>query len=354
MGKKTALRAMSVFAESGLLASPVSIFFYGGEPLLGFSSMVNAVDASYEVLGRDNVTFLLFTNASVLTQKMENFLVDHGFEVQVSLDGPSDVQNLWRPLRDESKSYNRVVKHALRLQKRLPNDVRISAVMGPEEQYLDCWRIYEHILNLGFKRVSLSPCDGVPKPGLFLQKHHSKMLIESLDVTASRYLERIGDGRLESLHEFVKPMTFLFARLKTRYPWLGGMNPCVCSNGDIYPWCEAVCCPSLKVGNVHDRVDFDLLREHVEATSVDRVAPCRNCWARYICGGCNYPISLHYENGLVLPLEAICDATRREVELGAMLFYRLNESNPTALKQLIGFRQIRKRVDELISSLHRN
>jgi uncharacterized protein len=55
--------------------------------------------------------------------------------------------------------------------------------------------------------------------------------------------------------------------------------------GDIYP-CDVLMRDEFKVGNLDNGLDKAKINEIIN--DIERVPDCKNCWARYICGGACY------------------------------------------------------------------
>lgn len=73
------------------------IIFYGGEPLLNFTTMVYAVKYAKQLKrqGRlpDNTRLSLNTNASAITPEIAQFLAEHDIVVSVSIDGRKEIHD---------------------------------------------------------------------------------------------------------------------------------------------------------------------------------------------------------------------------------------------------------------------
>ncbi|MCE5301652.1 MAG: radical SAM protein [Planctomycetaceae bacterium] len=103
------------------------IGFYGGEPLLEFELLQQIVWFTEELASRYDVkpAFSLTTNGTLLTDEKIHFLVKHGFNVMVSMDGPKDIHDRYRVFRDERQgqplgSYDVVRKNMARFAELYP------------------------------------------------------------------------------------------------------------------------------------------------------------------------------------------------------------------------------------------
>lgn len=74
------------------------VYFIGGEPLMAFNLMKDAVDYTKKKCQETNLIckFSTTINGTLVTDEVIDFFVENTFEVKVSLDGPEYVQNLNR------------------------------------------------------------------------------------------------------------------------------------------------------------------------------------------------------------------------------------------------------------------
>ncbi len=98
MSSETACRAMDFSNAIG--AS--SIGFFGGEPLLNYAAIREAV--TYSKVAGYGFSFGMTTNGVMLTPEIADFLASNDFMVSVSIDGPRYVNDATRRLRDGTTS----------------------------------------------------------------------------------------------------------------------------------------------------------------------------------------------------------------------------------------------------------
>jgi uncharacterized protein len=75
------------------------IGFYGGEPLLNFGVLKSCVEYAEEEYGDFKLNYTTTTNATLLNKEKADFLMQHGFSIAVSLDGPEEEHDRNRVLR---------------------------------------------------------------------------------------------------------------------------------------------------------------------------------------------------------------------------------------------------------------
>lgn len=90
-----------------------------------------------------------------------------------------------------------------------------------------------------------------------------------------------------------------------------------------------------RIGDLDRGVDPALLAVFAEAAHVDCKPVCRNCWARYVCGGgCYYLATLRHGSPLV-PDPVDCQLAQCVIELCVATVRRLQECRPNLLESCL-------------------
>ena len=98
MSYETAFQALNWLLEHKNPNKPLSISWFGGEPLLRFKEVIEPI-MIYCDENKLPVKFGITTNCTLLTPKILNFFEHFNVPIMCSIDGPEDVQNYNRPLR---------------------------------------------------------------------------------------------------------------------------------------------------------------------------------------------------------------------------------------------------------------
>ena len=99
--------------------TPVSLTFYGGEPLLNMPLIKDIIGYAKEKLkGGKNLVFNLTSNGMLLDQHMD-YLVDNSFDLLLSVDG-NERNHSYRLTRDGKNSHPQVMKNILKLKAAYP------------------------------------------------------------------------------------------------------------------------------------------------------------------------------------------------------------------------------------------
>lgn len=127
------------------------VHFFGGEPLLAFDEIREAVFLLRKIGVRD---FSITTNASLITKEKADFLRANEFTVIVSMDGGAQAQSLRQPNTYE-KLKEKVALLLVAYQDR-PAHISVHAVVTAENVGFLADSVAQ-LCELGFRRVALSP-----------------------------------------------------------------------------------------------------------------------------------------------------------------------------------------------------
>lgn len=98
-------------------SNPISIAFYGGEPLIEFPLITKCVKYIYEKFNKEEVYLLITTNGSILNDKIAAFLVNNRIHINISLDGPADEHDKNRIFQNGKGTFNTVWNNISYLKK---------------------------------------------------------------------------------------------------------------------------------------------------------------------------------------------------------------------------------------------
>ncbi|MDQ1352688.1 MAG: uncharacterized protein QG657_2994 [Acidobacteriota bacterium] len=101
----------------------ISIGFYGGEPLLNFPFIREMVDYVGQLNPRHNYFTFSMTTNSLLLEKYMDFLVEHKFNLLISLDG-DEYSNSYRVCKNGSPSFPHIMRSAKALREKYPDYFR--------------------------------------------------------------------------------------------------------------------------------------------------------------------------------------------------------------------------------------
>ncbi|MDP2417401.1 MAG: radical SAM protein [Hydrogenophaga sp.] len=136
------------------------LVFYGGEPLLRFSTMKEIVHYA-QVASNDKFKFSFTTNGISLTSEKFEFLIRNDFKVTVSIDGPDFIHDKRRVTKGGRGTFSLVQKNLQDLQKYNPNyysnSVDYNTVISDFEDVIHINKFYRDNSLFGRDKVRFSP-----------------------------------------------------------------------------------------------------------------------------------------------------------------------------------------------------
>ena len=339
--------------------------FYGGEPLLNFEVLESSVTYIKERFNGEEVQYSLTTNAVLLTSKISDYLVENGFSIIISLDGPKELHDENRVFPDETGSFDKVkagIKNLVQSYVKF-NKEPIFAI-NVVTSNVDANKKYDMIYDF-FKDCDWIPdqvaflCSGIdegPHKSHYVLPHSEdeKKLNTYMgdliglwsDIKTKDYTEYETNYSTDTVNQTLIRIhkRFISNKPSSKYPLNGCCVPgqrkaYVTVNGDILP-CERVGTQIPKLGNVHTGFDIKSIKKYYVDEYIEKSkAYCKNCWATNLCAICYN--NCYDENGISAEdKHTLCLNERFVVEGGLIRYHKMLEKNPKILE---GFNEIELR-----------
>jgi uncharacterized protein len=325
MTKDVAERAVDMLMNNSDEGDDCNIVLFGGEPLMNFDLMRHTVEYGMKKAEKanSNLRFNTVTNGALLTDDIISYLNEKNIGVQISIDGPPEIQNHNRPLKDSDDSYDAVISGATKLLK--SRNGRVSARSTVTTSNMDIIRIVTHLVDLGFKNIHIEPADG-KGPGCFVDEEDVERLKGQYTEFSRYYLERIKSAKGFGFSNFLETMLKIHYGRQQHYSCGAGKSYLAVShNGDIYPCHRFIGDDSRYMGNVFD--DMIDGREEFYRCLAENIPSCSGCWARYFCaGGCLWNANLN-NNNIFEPDKRKCSLKRHIFDLSMKLYTQLSEED---------------------------
>lgn len=285
MSEQVAYRAVDQLLAEATGKDPVIVGFMGGEPMLHRSLVHSATRYAAARAAPREVRFSLTTNGTLIEQRDAELFREFPFSVQISIDGDRKTNDLARPMLSGGSSYDRIVK-SLELMREHGRPNQLSARVTVTPWSRDLTAIFKHLVALGFDDVGFAPVLVSPNPSAaFSSGDFERFLVEMIEC-----------GRF-ALEEFKSGRRLLFSNLSTALDQLhlGTHRPYPCgagaaylsvnAEGELYACHRLIDDKGFAMGDVDSGLNHQSRRQLLERMHVDRMEPCRTCWARYLCGG---------------------------------------------------------------------
>jgi uncharacterized protein len=339
MSEETAMAALDFAFAKSAGAPRLSLHFGSGEPLIRFDLLQRVVAEAMRrgAEAGQEVSFDLTTNATLVTPAIAEFLRDHPFSVRVSCDGPPHIHDQFRPMLSGRASYPAVERGLRRLLEALPDSVTVNSVIAGGTRLAEVW---EWAKDMGIRHYH------VIKVGAYAERDLNVRPADLDDFEAD--LRAICDDMFRDLEQGLvpidyQPITKMVRRLMipqpvTRFCGVAGSYLGVAADGKVYPCFRHLGLEEYELGDAREGVDDDRRRSFMgsEAADVDTRPICRDCWARYLCGGGCYADSTVYGPEKTEPQTQHCPFWRAEIEQAIRFFRRLVRADPTYCLRLFG------------------
>lgn len=324
MTEQTAFRAVDWLIEQSGKMKQIHIGFFGGEPFLNFPLMQAVVAYALQkaqATGK-KVGFHAVTNGTMLDDEKVAFIDKHKISIQISFDGPREVQDAQRPFANGKGSYDAIVPRIKKLLAVAPKTHGHAVLSGDT----DPKTIMDGMRAIGFSEVTINPASASLFDGKAGDDAHGRdfeTVIASLELEAAGWASGIGNRDDEALRVLksnsqLRPaLICLLHNAKRTHPCGAGMGlVAVSSAGDVYLCHRFVGMDDYKLGSVFQQ---ELDRAEFGQSPLTANAACTDCYARYYCaGGCKHD-NASSSGSVFTPPEDICRLRRRELELAATI-----------------------------------
>jgi uncharacterized protein len=259
-------------------------FHGGGEPFMNYNLIQDAVDYTEQVCKDKSLksNYSVVTNA-VLNKEQLNFLADNRFRVNISLDGPEDIQNFQRPMKDGKSSYEHVMKTIKFMEENKQNYGIRSTItnynLGRLPEMIDFFKENTSLKDVHFEPVfECGRCEKTqtkePDSKEFLEK-----IVEAKDYAETKGIEiYYSGGRFDSTTD--------------HFCGAAGSNFILTPYGDITT-CLEVSSPNdprrerFYIGQQNNggfEINQDKI-DYLKSRTVNKITHCTDCFSKYNCAG---------------------------------------------------------------------
>jgi len=284
------------------------ILFYGGEPFLNFPLMKDVVE--YGSVNGLNIKYTTISNGTIMNTAIKEFIYENFFALQLSLDGPKEINDLQRYGCVDSV-HDRALETLGQLKSR-PYSLSIKCIITKNSiNKLDT--IIEYLSSLGVGSIAFAEASLLPKNSkFFISDTEYETCITELSRILVRNLNQLAS---ENKTPIIGPIFEILRSLTTKtrkvnYCSAGWGYVAITADGDVYPCHGFVGIDEFKMGNVHDEnfpgESYNAIKNIFINNNINTSKECSFCWARYLCGGDCAFYSYVYNNDLSKPTKRRC------------------------------------------------
>ncbi len=335
MSRRIMLKAIDfAFAHSGDFKS-VNVGFFGGEPLLNFKLIREAVEYAKNRADTLNkkVTFSMASNAVLLNPDIMDFIQRENFSLLFSLDGPQKIHDRMRKAKNNKGSHAMVLKNIREYSRHYADGFTVRGTFTRTTPNFS-----EQVLFLndqGFKSISVEPAQLAETNPHSISTHGEiARIMYEYDKLADIYLEGFDKGK--PIHFF--HFDHCLKKLLSPQPaytecGAGGGLIAVAPDGEIFPCFETVPEKENSIGHIDS--GFDTHKRRIfQRMHVDAKEECRKCWIKYFCGGGCHAFNIRYNNNIKIPYKPQCEFIKYRFKLSAWILSEIMNGGENAVKKL--------------------
>ena len=284
MALNTAKKAIDFLFEHSADSKEVLISFYGGEPLLEYELIKSCILYSERLFLVKKCIFAIATNASLLKDTMISFFASHNVRLDISLDGPEEVQNFSRRYAvNGGGTFKNVFDKVVYILKKYPEYYRqyvyFHPVISPNSNIKRIYTFFKNELCANDMHIKLS---NINTSGLNII-FDTFGNIPGNDNNSQKIGSNLDDF-FDSVYMDKRAIPYNYHHGGPCVP--GSKKLFVSTDGIFYP-CEKVNeqYTSNVIGNIHDGFDYQRIFE-LYNIGVLTETQCKSCWCIRYCKMC--------------------------------------------------------------------
>jgi len=307
----------------------LEVDFFGGEPLMNFDTLKAVVIYARQMEKETEkmFNFTLTTNGLLLEPEINDYINKNMQNVVLSLDGRKTVNDKMRKtVNGSGGSYDLI----------LPKIKGLVAQRGHKNYYvratftannLDFTEDALHLNALGFKQISIEPVVAEKSAEYAINESHLDKIFKEYERLTEEMLKaaKAGDG-FEFFHFNID-----LSGGPCLYKRLAGCGAgteylAVTPDGLLYPCHQLAGNESYVMGDVLSGVTNIAVRDLFLNSGIYAKEKCKNCWAKFYCGGGCAASSLNINNSINEPYEIGCTLCKKRTECAIVYKYCLDYS----------------------------
>lgn len=299
MDLKVALKAIDFFRDHSGDSDEIEISFYGGEPLLVFSTIKATVEYAIEKLSDKKIKFSMTTNGTVFNKEIILYLAKYNFKLTISVDGPSDYHDTNRRMAcDGSGSFSSVYNNLLKIRDLVPDyysTIEFNAVIEPDRDLQKIEDFFNADVAFKDNHVIINRVNDL----LTDQKYEDteeyiiqqetilfKSLLEQIVYNKSKYYSR-NINILNSLKYTMRSLEPILVQSHHEGPCLPGYNRLFVDIYGVFRICEKASELSnhMIIGDLDNGFNYHSINKLLNIGKLTEES-CLNCWLIRQCRIC--------------------------------------------------------------------
>lgn len=293
MSADLANQAADLLVDGAAPGARLNLAFLGGEPLVNRPVLQATTRRAAERAAARGVTlnFSITTNGTLLTEADAAFFEEFGFAVTISLDGPRDTHDANRPFKSGKGSFDRIIENLKPLFAR-QRQMQVTARVTVTPANIELRETLDQFVDAGFHSVGFSPMLAAPTGKGEMQPADLEIMLGEMIACGREFERRMLAGQRYPFANMVNALREIQRGTHRPYPCGAGAGYLgVSADGDLAACHRFVGDAEGAMGSLGAGVDEVRRSAWLADRHVHTQEPCRNCWARYMCGGgCHHEV----------------------------------------------------------------
>ena len=321
MTREDAARAVDLLVSDAPEGGRISLAFLGGEPLANRTVVRETTRYAVERAARKDlkVSFSITTNGTLLTEEDGAFFEEHGFAVTVSLDGGRAVHDRLRPFAGGRGSFDRIMERTRPLIA-MQDRMQVSARVTVTPDNLALRETLDAFVAEGFHSIGFSPMLASPNGRGEMQPDDLAAMLAGMIDCGRAFESHALAGRRYPFLNMLNALREIGRGTHRPYPCGAGAGYLgVSADGELAACHRFVGDEAGAMGSLDAGLDAARRSAWLGERHVHKQSPCRDCWARYLCGG-----GCHHE--VIARGRPACDYIRGWLDYCLGAYLRLSEA----------------------------
>lgn len=293
MSETVAIRSIEKLLDGTPFGGKVNIAFLGGEPMINRRLVYAATEFAVEEATKKNISpsFSITTNGTLTTADDGEFFERYGFAVTISIDGIGEVHDRQRAFKSGQGSYERIIERIKPLLTRQRN-MQVSARVTVTPRNLQLVETLNQLIDLGFHSVGFSPMLSSPSGELEMDIPDLEVMLEQMITCGQEFVRQTEAGNRYPFSNIVNALNELHKGTHRPYPCGAGAGYMgVSADGGLFACHRFVDDKKGYLGEIGSGINQTKQAAWLSDRHVHFQEPCKNCWARYLCGGgCHHEV----------------------------------------------------------------
>lgn len=317
MHEDTGKKAMDFLIANSGKRRHLEVDFFGGEPLINLETVksIVAYGRGLEKQYDKKISFTITTNGLNMDEETIDFINAEMDNVVVSIDGRKEIHDNMRPTPSGSSSFEQIVQNAKMLARKRTGSYYIRGTYTRNN--LDFSKDVLFLADQGFPYLSVEPVVADASESYSIRKEDLPAILDEYETLAGIYVDRKKEGRpFLFFHFMLDDGNGPCYKKRVKGCGAGYEYTAIAPNGDIYPCHQFVGDEKYIMGNVKDGDMDSAIARKFAGCNILTKKQCRECWAKYYCGGGCAANAYKFNNDIGIPYETGCTIQKRRIECG--------------------------------------